>query len=317
MATSIAPDSLSFDSYGKVRFLQLSSALFLQQCSSTNEDEGDHTGKRLYSACRDLLATFPPSLFEHKFDFLLFVLIFIFFFGRTVLELGCGVGAMGFALSRYTELMIMTDGEASTLDQLTRPGFDQFHREEGRSIQIHQLRWGEAKEVHPEDDDNNILIHPPHPAFFEQVDCIVATDLFYFSISIPPFLEAISHLLSLSTRPHPFFLHAHVIRVDKESLFQEMVQEGRDQALSHFILEAGESQGKEHPFGDVTFLLTCLERDVRAVQEHVQTVLPFTLSFQEMEGYRLEEEEEEGEEEEYSDLDLSADVLAMIKELQT
>ena len=157
----------------------------------------------------------------------------------------------------------------------------------------------------------------------------MSTNNRYYAISIPPFIETISFLLKSSSRSHPFFLHAHVIRIDIFSLFDELKKEGDKQNLCHRILtftdQDDSSRSSDYYVGEVTFFLTCIEDDLVHVENYIRSTFTSSkqISFRSIEEEKQKKQEEERNEEEekddYSDddLTLSEDVLAMIKELQT
>lgn len=177
------------DRVGFIDIAQLPYSAFQNECSSanTNNAHKDSTGLRLYSGAHVAirLMVFYSKLLE----------------GRRIVELGCGVGALGLVGTSQcssVESLVLTDGEGSTRDlvganinNICKP--DQIAR-----VSYSELRWGDSEGI-------ATLIAQQGGQHF---DVAVGCELMYYRTDIAALLDTVLAL----TNSCGLFLHAHLFR---------------------------------------------------------------------------------------------------------
>ena len=131
-----------------------------------------------------------------------------------MIELGCGVGAMGLALSQICSKVLLTDGEESTLD------IARLNVGERENVVIRRLSWEEEGEVE--------RILEEEGAF----DLVVGCDLLYYSVDVEELFRCVLRLIETSSSS--LFLHSHIIRLPQGE--EELLKVGNKLGLDHYVI---------------------------------------------------------------------------------
>lgn len=159
---------------GLLKLKQLTPQSFNEACKSTSSSAAatDCTGQRVYAGCQTMvwfLANHPWLVR-----------------GRTVVELGCGVGACGLALAARLGAgkVVLTDGQPSTL-ALTRTNAEALGLlQEGR-VSVRRLLFGTPGSGGSDDDgagDACRALLAEEGLGGEGADVVVGCELMYFNV---------------------------------------------------------------------------------------------------------------------------------------
>ncbi|EGG14371.1 hypothetical protein DFA_12143 [Cavenderia fasciculata] len=117
------------------------------------------------------------------------------FNNKKVLELGTGVGVCGLVASKFCASILMTDGDLSTLGQLS-DNLDLNSSIFKVKPSIRHLYWGK---------DNQGTLDSVQKDFNE-FDIVIGSDLIYQDASIEPLFYTVNQLLSKSNPENAFYL---------------------------------------------------------------------------------------------------------------
>lgn len=169
---------VSFGSKKSISVLTLNGSSFHRACLT--DAAGDMTGLRVYGASQilGLFLMAHPNFVE----------------GKSCVELGCGVGALGLLVSSLgSEFMCCTDGTPMALD-LARLNME---KEKNMKLAVKRLRWGNTADL------TAVVSSGPY-------DICLCADLMYYSIDLPLLLEtarALTHTAS------GVIIFSHIFRV--------------------------------------------------------------------------------------------------------
>lgn len=189
---------------GCIPIFQLSQADFNDACYSKNRpsEEGevagveDSTGKRFYSG------TYVVLRFFHRLR--------RFMDQKRVVEIGCGTGIVGAVIgsSSQVESMVITDGNPSTLEKITKRNVARLCSDYSRGkVHVCQLYWPPALPS----------VDAPSPSIAEifnkynnnsSFDVVLGSELMYYTTDIPQLFSTVRQL----TSDNGVFLHGHVFR---------------------------------------------------------------------------------------------------------
>ncbi|KAK7198366.1 Methyltransferase-like protein [Novymonas esmeraldas] len=136
------------------------------------------------------------------------------FVGKTVLELGCGTGVLGFTVAQHASLVVLTDSSpvslALALESVAR---NRYH-----NCRVAALQWGR--------DDH--LRQIKQECGVDVFDLVIGSDVFYFSNTLRAGLATAHRALTPPHGADSVFLCGSVARSDRmEYDLEEMpVQEG-------------------------------------------------------------------------------------------
>lgn len=179
---------------GSIKLVQLSYGAFNERCKTHKGDEieedGDRTGLRVYTGAQAMVR------FLYRFPWLIK--------GQRVVELGCGVGAVGLLASRLgPTCVVLTDGSVETLELTRRnvatfqalpslsPGFSpSSHGSTSAiaslpSLAVHKLQW----------DSHAAIVDLLHAQKVDKFDVVIGTDLMYYNVDASVVLTAATCLL--------------------------------------------------------------------------------------------------------------------------
>ncbi len=189
-------------SIGTIDIAQLTYGKFQQECASENFNK-DSTGLRLYSGAHvaiRLLVYYSEMLAA-----------------KSVVELGCGVGALGLvgcSTSNFHRL-VLTDGEITTKN-LVDANISVIYKEELRhKIKYAQFSWGCQETI----TSLKRQFNEDRP-----FDVVIGCELMYYRTDINELLKSVLAL----TGGSGLFLHAHLFR-----------KEGQERELIAFLAERG------------------------------------------------------------------------------
>ena len=180
---------------GSISLVQLSYGAFNDRCKTQKGDEviqedGDCTGQRVYTGAQAMVR------FLYRFPWLVK--------GQRVVELGCGVGAVGLLASRLgPRCVVLTDGSVQTLE-LTRRNVATFQAlspssprlspsshgnspalSSPPSLAVHKLQW----------DSHAAVVDLLDAAKVDRFDVVIGTDLMYYNVDALMVLTAATWLL--------------------------------------------------------------------------------------------------------------------------
>jgi len=151
-----------------------------------------------------------------------------------VIELGCGVGAMGLALSQICSKVVITDGEESTLE------IARLNVGERDNVMVRRLLWGEEGEVERILEEEGTF------------DLVVGCDLLYYSVDVEELFSCVLRLIETSSS---LFFHSHIIRLPQGE--EELLKVGNKLGLDHYVIVRNSEEEDEMGFGDVRVMVTC------------------------------------------------------------
>eukprot|EP01038_Epipyxis_sp_PR26KG_P007039 gene7039-9611_t len=182
---------------------QLSLPEFQLVCSSpySVSSNTDATGRRLYSGAHVAIRCLHTLCLSGLLR------------GKTVIEIGCGIGGMGFVGASHGQykMLVLTDGDDEALETASKNYHHLYNPYDCDNIQISKLVWGDQISL------NNLLkkINDDQP-----FDVVIGCELMYYSTDINLLLSTVKSLCHVN---NGIFIHGHLFRRDGQ--IEEFIDE--------------------------------------------------------------------------------------------
>jgi hypothetical protein len=195
----IVDDEYFGPNIGNVGIIQRSRLCHHNDCLAQNSQSDDSTGLRVYSASHILLR----FLCSNECDPLVRL--------KSVVELGCGTGAVGLLSHRHLqyENLLQTDGNDIAI-QLCQKNHEKLLVQYDSRVSCQRLLWGAMTDI------QNILNKYNHSKPF---DVIIGSDLMYYNVSVEDLLSTVLKLCDCNG----LFIHAHLFRVNGYDQFMRNI----------------------------------------------------------------------------------------------
>lgn len=120
---------------------------------------------------------------------------------KTVLELGCGTGIIGFTVARYAKLVVLSDCSAVSLAMAA----ESLRRNKFHNCRVAALSWGREDQ----------LAHIKDVCHLNAFDVVIGSDVFYFSSALKSGLATARGALGAAASSDALFVCGSVARSER------------------------------------------------------------------------------------------------------